>query len=1316
MKVLGGETNLNAPISVGSARVVRVFNSDSSNLLVTRKTSGGTTVGTFMVPAGEVVYCEKDYTDTLEGNVNLQAARVAFSPMMSFVSQTADPVPTYTYSVSATSVDEGGSFTTTCTTTNVADGTNLYWELTGNNLTAADFSSGALTGTASVSNNSFSFSHTAAQDSFTEGDETVTIKLYSDSGRSTQVGNTVTVTIVDTSTTPAIQDYSVAFDGVDDKLVWAATDDFTFGLGAYTVEFWVNFDHITDASGVFYQYTNQNGGFVINITTTGVAINKFGVGDVLKYSSPTISGQWIHYAFVRESTAANKTYIFMNGRLVKTGTDSTNWNLTQISALGGNAHPGSTQYAQCRISNFRIVKGTAVYTNDFTPILEPLTNITNTKVLCCNKDSVTGSTVTPGSVDAQGDPTASSETVNGFATGAVVFDGDDSLIVGNGSGAMDLADNDFTIECWFKAQTSQSPGTHDTLFALSAYGDGSNSNAFSFYAHDNGGLKIFNRIGGGYQQKYQESGLYSLNTWVHFAWNRNGTTNKIFINGIETGTYEDQHNFTNGQKLYIGANDYNQNGTANQYGLTGRISNVRVTIGQTLYNSNFTPSTSPLTTTSQGATESNVKLLCCKSSSSTTAVDVGPQGVITTGGSPAISNTDPFELNHAVMFDGNDGIRTATNSSYKINSSDFTLEVWVKCTQLSGTQVFLDSRSSSTQNTPVMSIGPDGIVRGANVGSSNNQGGPYYEILGTVTSIMENKWYHVAWTRTGGTNRLFLNGNLESSATDGTNWNGGPGFFDIGAAVDQTNYGLRGSMSNLRITIGQALYTSTFTPLTEPLTTTSQGATESNVKFLGLNSYSEFATTKMISGWNHTSTWGNPKPTRSNPFDEKYSFEFDGTDDWLFYNDRPPYPIRNWWSQAYTVEYWIKADSFGQSANGGSNVVGSQTETSTGEAWSFGPISTGEVQWYYWNGSVVTVPSGRTISTGKWYHLAFVFDGSSTLKQFVNGDLVHTATKQGSPTGNSHHISVGRVTNNLGQGGTFFDGRISNLRITHSAVYTADFSPPFGPITALPDTKLLALGQDWDGTSAVMPLQDGVFNGSGFTSFGGGPAVSTEDPFDITNGYSVDFDGNDYLSIADDTDFDLTSGDFTIECWYYPRTNNAWVGLMGKWPNGNYHANNSWVLEPVGSTLSFYYCSTNGNLYNANASGSVQENQWQHCAVTKSGNTINVWLNGAKGSDHTLVGNMQNSSSNTTIGGYIAGGGWADGLISNLRLTKGQALYTSNFTPSSTPLTMTSQGAISSNVKFLGCQRSIETVAEVTPNHVTIGGGDPVVTTSDPFS
>jgi len=214
----------------------------------------------------------------------------------------------------------------------------------------------------------------------------------------------------------------------------------------------------------------------------------------------------------------------------------------------------------------------------------------------------------------------------------------------------------------------------------------------------------------------------------------------------------------------------------------------------------------------------------------------------------------------------------------------------------------------------------------------------------------------------------------------------------------------------------------------------------------------------------------------------------------------------------------------------------------------------------------------------------------------------------------------------------------------------------------------------------------------------------------------MSFDGsNDYLSIADSTDFDLDSSDFTIECWYNPDTHPGWCGLIAQWPNGNYNVTNSWVFEPVGSTLSFYYCNTAGSYYNADAPGSVQTNQWQHCAVTRSGNTINVWLNGSKGADHTIVGTMQNSTVNVDIGGNVAGSGYVDGNISNIRLTKGQALYTSNFTPSTSALTTTSQGATESNVKFLGLNKSVVNMATVTPNPITIGGGDPTPSTSDPY-
>ena len=70
----------------------------------------------------------------------------------------------------------------------------------------------------------------------------------------------------------------------------------------------------------------------------------------------------------------------------------------------------ASQWFNGNISNVRIVKGTAVYTLSFRPLTEPLTNVTNTKLLCCNNSSVTGSTVTPGTITANSNPAASTDS------------------------------------------------------------------------------------------------------------------------------------------------------------------------------------------------------------------------------------------------------------------------------------------------------------------------------------------------------------------------------------------------------------------------------------------------------------------------------------------------------------------------------------------------------------------------------------------------------------------------------------------------------------------------------------------------------------------------------------------------------------------------------------------------------------------------------------------------------------------------------------------------------------------------------------------
>ena len=98
---------------------------------------------------------------------------------------------------------------------------------------------------------------------------------------------------------------------------------------------------------------------------------------------------------------------------------------------------------------------------------------------------------------------------------------------------------------------------------------------------------------------------------------------------------------------------------------------------------------------------------------------------------------------------------------------------------------------------------------------------------------------------------------------------------------------------------------------------------------------------------------------------------------------------------------------------------------------------------------------------------------------------------------------------------------------------------------------------------------------------------------------------------------------------------------------------------------------------------------------------------------------MQNSTVNVDIGGNVAGSGYVDGNISNLRLTKGQALYTSNFTPSSSALTTTSQGANESHVKFLAMQSSTVTATTKLPGGTTYETGEgqtaPDISTDNPF-
>ena len=219
-------------------------------------------------------------------------------------------------------------------------------------------------------------------------------------------------------------------------------------------------------------------------------------------------------------------------------------------------------------------------------------------------------------------------------------DGAKSLTIANSSGN-DFGSGDFTMECWFKDDAGIAE--HDTIFSMSGYTTSSSDDSFNCYVY-NQGIKIFDRTGGGFSLRTEVANTYNKEQWVHFAWTRSGSgsnNNTIWINGMNVAQFTGTVNYASGQDFYIGGNQYNGGGTPNEYGFNGKISNVRITKGQAIYTSSFRPSYEPLTTTTGGATASNVKVICCNNSSITGSSLTS--GTITSTNTPTASTDSPFD-------------------------------------------------------------------------------------------------------------------------------------------------------------------------------------------------------------------------------------------------------------------------------------------------------------------------------------------------------------------------------------------------------------------------------------------------------------------------------------------------------------------------------------------------------------------------------------------------------------------------------------------------------------------------------------------------
>tara|TARA_R100000458_G_scaffold1360_1_gene1128 strand:+ start:695 stop:3280 length:2586 start_codon:yes stop_codon:yes gene_type:complete len=284
------------------------------------------------------------------------------------------------------------------------------------------------------------------------------------------------------------------FDGTNDKLYLSDHADWALGQ-TFTIEFWIKPDNVSQYGGIVSQTNLSNSGWYIYLNNDKVDFADYNGNQCFCESGSIGGGQWTHCALVNNSGTAQW---YINGvpngssSSVNTGDYSFNLTIGDIDSSSGNYHFDG------KISNLRIVKGTAVYTSAFTPPTKPLTNITNTKLLCLQNSTPNGYTVSPGNISEDGSPgpTASIDSPFDDPAGFVFGDSGNQNIVKCGSYLGGVAGQ--VIDLGFEPQwlliksisNSQSWRVVDSLRGLTADG----INDALVYPNTNGAEESDNRI------------------------------------------------------------------------------------------------------------------------------------------------------------------------------------------------------------------------------------------------------------------------------------------------------------------------------------------------------------------------------------------------------------------------------------------------------------------------------------------------------------------------------------------------------------------------------------------------------------------------------------------------------------------------------------------------------------------------------------------------------------------------------------------------------------------------------------------------------
>jgi hypothetical protein len=1048
------------------------------------------------------------------------------------------------------------------------------------------------------------------------GDGTSTLPFNSDAST-----NNFLVTINGDTKPNNFNPYQSGYYGMSDNSTgYLTTPSLTFS-GSWTVEGWFNFSSVTGGTSVHVVSTAYsipvfigfNSGYLAFYLTGWVASST---------TSASLLNAWNHIALVMNSGTAT---LYLNGVSVATqsGLSYTN---TDTYIIGPYYQRHVAQYSNVRFSNI------ARYTTTFTPSTTPFTSDANTTLLACqaNRFIDTSSnaytlTVTNSPSITAGNPFLTPATTYGSG----YFDGSGDYL--NTTGVSASGTGDFTYEAW--VYPTSLPGSYNIVFDHRT-GGGHTAGMFMFMS-SSGNLGIYNIT--------QSTNTVTLNQWNYVTFVRSSGTLTYYINGVSGGSQSFTRNNTDTTFVINSAND------SPGYHWPGYISNARYT-KSAVYTAAFTPPTAPLTAIT------NTQLLTTQTNgpgNNNGFLDASPYSFpITRNGNTTQGTFSPFGSLWSNYFDGA-SYESISGGVTNSGTGDVCIECWIN---YSGTYADYNFIFDSRAGSPFT----DGISIGVNITDGYFYFGQATQEILTSIVCQKSTWYHVCVTRQSGVFRLFINGVLGGTYSSSSNLSSTSN--RIGWYYGSTtSYKWPGYISNFRATSGAVPTTyqtssttvgaTIFTPPTTVLTTTSQGASGTSLLTCQSNRFID----NSANAFTITVT-GSPSVQRFSPFNISTAYSpsviggsgyFDGSGDYLSVASNTAF---NWGTGDGTMEWWFNAPS--QSTNY-PGLVGSADYSSSGSTnvrWDNTGYR-GKLFIYINGGGDPILVNTSTLASNAWHHCAVV-RASGVLYFYVDGVQSGSVAWTGTMNWSAGGFYVGKGFDVDGAQANFI-GYISNVRnVKGTAVYTGStYTVPTAPLTATTNTALLCNFTNaaiYD--NAEMSVLETVGNAQISTSvykYGTG---------------SMYFDGSgDYLIAPSSPNLGIGNV-FTVECWLYltaaPTSSNAMYVTDFRGGSTNNYAFG--VINSSSNTILYAFCGSGGG--EVRGSTNITTNTWYHLAYVNTGSTLTGYLNGV--SQGTLAVSFNQAATNVVIGArYTGSTEYVTGYIDDLRITKGYARYTSNFTP-----------------------------------------------------